>query len=187
MLVTNFSLPLRKPFRSCFFSWNTRCMSKRTTNQFIAHHAVVPHPHFESVLNPLKSSRCSCSEDEVAEEYGTPLPGDRWGLQLRSCDSEAGETTRIKDFKTFSSKGFGFILDSPSWIELIESRYHGIVELMWWYHMAEAPTGFCWWRLQTVHFSDSLDFPGLSIGECKDAPHHQDEITSLGSGIRGSR
>lgn len=34
---------------------------------------------------------CSCvinMTDEVAEEYGTPLPGDRWGLQLRSCDSE---------------------------------------------------------------------------------------------------
>lgn len=28
-------------------------------------------------------------QDEVAQEYGLPLPGDRWAVQMRACDSEA--------------------------------------------------------------------------------------------------
>ena len=180
MLVKNFSLPLRKAFRSFIFlmerhlghTCKTRCMSKRTTNQFISHHSI-------RILNPLKSSRCSRGEDEVAEEYGTPLPGDRWGLQLRSCDSEAGETTRF---------GFGD-LDWSNWMELNRIR----VQVPWDSGAdVMVPHGRSSNWLLLVATADSqflsLHFPGLSIGECKDAPHprnshHQDDITFLGSGI----
>jgi hypothetical protein len=39
---------------------------------------------------PLPWKTYRISKEEVANEFGHPLPGNKWALQMRACDSEAG-------------------------------------------------------------------------------------------------